>query len=842
MGSNRPYDPFKPLSANIPRPKHTQATKITANTDERISVNVQLRGYGSLSGSSNSPYDALEEDDTDDSFGRRMIQEMNQDRVLSEGRRPQAFRKARIRPRGGLTLENLERVAPSNETHPAIHSHSSLGSLSSGLSDPSLNVPREWGRKGRRNNDWLRRIKMDSPKITARDGNIQEDDGVTAAADVPLPSLEDSPLSRRGSTRGTPAASVKRQQASIERDDHWDLASDLDAASFIESTPMPVRNTALEEIRQREFEEALNESSVYRTTTTYPTPPPGPSSPRLPKSPASQSLADTWSHPAEQELAIPKRTERSKPATNSTTRTATHARTASRNGPPSPIALHKSSHTLGGVDRAVTPQAQISPQRPVHRREDSQDILRRLARASSNTPSPGNAPNRRIIQEGTPAPVRNRPDSAPAVPAAPDPARTSPRRPSSTRSLPRPQTSSVMQTKSVSVVQEIHGEQVIQKESHQVEETPVPTTRQLNPKTPIVTGAWIDTPKPVISRPSFLQEPVPSSSSHISRPSSSKEMGSSERSASPAKKAAQDAVQRAQKDDINQVQLESQSVEATTRRPSFPSSALSAVIDEARHHPGTDSNEVLGEATIESLEDLMSPHDDQSVQEEDTLDQLELPTGEPKTAAEKSRLAELITLKSMNQKLKATKSSIRSVNHGIQGLQKQMHDSGDKGEEKEMEQQAQIKPSEVHVRSVSDLGKLFRACLYTRDEKGKFELGPLGLSLAVFFSWLVIETLMCHIFCRPAYASSMSGFGVDPDAPEFPFALPTMLLRPFRPLWRPCLNTATTFVHFAWESATDFFDQEPVTGRERIVKNIVEEVIVDAGNPDEWDMMNDDIL
>lgn len=789
MGSNLPYDPFKPLSTNIPRAKYNQATKITANTDERISMNGQLREYGSLSGSSNSPYDALEEDDTDDSFGRRMIQEMNQDGVLSEGRRPQAFRKARIHPRGGLTLENLERVAPSNDTHPTITSHSSLGSLSSGLSDPSLNVPREWGRKGRRNNDWLRRIKMDSPKVTERDEQVQQDDWATAAGNVPLPSLEDSPSSRRGSTRGTPAASVRRQQASIQRDEEWELNSDLNAASFIESTPMPVRNTMLEEIRQREFEEALNESSIYRTTTTYPTPPPGPSSPRRSKSPVFQSLEDTWSHPAEQELAIPKRAERAKPATKSTTRAATHSRTTSRNGPPSPIALHKSSHTLGGVDRAVAPQAQISPQRPAHRREDSQNILRRLARASSSTPSPGNAPARRIIQEGTPAPVRNRPDSAPAVPAATDPVQTSPRRRSPNRSQPRPQTSSVMQTKSVVVVQETREEQLVQRETHQVEETPAPPTRQLNPKTPVVTGAWVDTPKPAISRPSSLQEPA-SSSSHTSRPSSSKEMGSSERSASPAKKAAQAAVQRAQNDDLNRVQLEPQSAQTTTPRPSFPSSALSAVIDEARHHQGTDTNEMLGEATIESLEDLMSPHDDQSIQEEDTLDQLELPIEEPRTAAERSRLAEIMTLKSMNQKLKTTKSNIRNVNHGIQGLQKQVHGSGEKveGKEKGKEKQAQAKMPEVNFRCFSNLGRLLRTSLYTRDENGRIGLGPLGLFLTVFLGWLVTEFLMWYVLLATRYPNSNNKtvtFFVVLRTPRPCLDLVLILTRPNFPLLYP---------------------------------------------------------
>jgi hypothetical protein len=52
----------------------------------------------------------------------------------------------------------------------------------------------------------------------------------------------------------------------------------------------------------------------------------------------------------------------------------------------------------------------------------------------------------------------------------------------------------------------------------------------------------------------------------------------------------------------------------------------------------------------------------------------------------------------------------------------------------------------------------------------------------------------------------------------------------------------TTFVHFAWHSITEFFDQEPVIGREGVVKNVVEEVIIDAGNVEDWNMMNDDIL
>jgi hypothetical protein len=162
---------------------------------------------------------------------------------------------------------------------------------------------------------------------------------------------------------------------------------------------------------------------------------------------------------------------------------------------------------------------------------------------------------------------------------------------------------------------------------------------------------------------------------------------------------------------------------------------------------------MYGEATIESLEDLMIPHDGHSIQEldEDTLDQLELPTEKPKTAAEKSRLAELVTLKSMNKKLNATKSSIRSVSHGIQGLQKQIHDSGEKEEEKEKEKgdkqsQAQIVVSEADLHPFSVLGRSFRSLFYTRDENGRFKLARFGLFLMVFLIWFITEFVMWYVF------------------------------------------------------------------------------------------------
>jgi hypothetical protein len=34
----------------------------------------------------------------------------------------------------------------------------------------------------------------------------------------------------------------------------------------------------------------------------------------------------------------------------------------------------------------------------------------------------------------------------------------------------------------------------------------------------------------------------------------------------------------------------------------------------------------------------------------------------------------------------------------------------------------------------------------------------------------------------------MVGYGVNPDAPRYPFVIPTLLFRPLRPVWKPVLK------------------------------------------------------
>jgi hypothetical protein len=660
MGSRRQPEPFTTISPNIMSARYS-VSKVTATVEQMIKHQPKNE---SQSGSSNSAFDALEEEDTDDSFGRRMIREMrerNQEAVENaRSARPQAFRKARPRARGRLTLENLERIPPNPEKQnlqglpdpqDLQSSQGSTRSASSGgasASDPPLNVPREWGRKGKRSSDWLRRITMDPAGQTSGTGTAGEVDWLQAASDVPIPSVEDSPLSHRGSMRGTPASSLRRQNNSLERIQASELVEDLELTndSFITSTPaLYSKNNALAEIRRREVEIGLDESE-----TAYATPPAEAphretsSQTRLSITRAKhkeKSSLDGWSHPAEQEIQITKHARREQVPNAIAT-------SSSAGGPPSPISLHKSSHTVGTVNRAVTPSIQQSPRRPGHRREDSQDILRRLARATSGTPSQGS------FLANPPEPLKEFPESfstkgkqIPSLPTLGDDSQ----KPTKEQTAGETVTSHVQsqssswETTRAKATTKLAAQSASQAaQSLNIDETIISATTHLEAKTPVVTGAWIDTPKPALR-----QQPAPQ--------------------LSPAKRAAAAASGRPMVPDgaTQSTQSTKSTQPAEPAEPALPSSALAAVVDEARRNLGQENDEDFGEATINSLEDIMVPlHEDRIISsDEDTLDLhqvLDFPSKKATTAAGKLREEERAGLRRLSETLRKTEKRVREAN------------------------------------------------------------------------------------------------------------------------------------------------------------------------------------
>jgi hypothetical protein len=327
------------------------------------------------------------ENDAEDEFEKRMIQNARDERRLNQalGGRPQAFRKARTHPRVGLTLDNLERnnVAAGADAHVKFESPPS--STGSTRSDPAIHAPATWGRKSRSNRNWMRTITYEGEQqqheqqTPAPADDTIHDHYDEADANVPRRSVEDSPLSHKSSIHGTP-----RNDQSQE----WDLTFELNEASMIASTPYIPRSTVLDDIRQREIE-SVKEQAV----TTAPLERRHQRSPdRTRQRPPSVRTLDT----VESSTGTIEQAAHTSASSKTRSRTRTHSWQSIGKAQPvtgmgnedPPVAMYKSAENIATVDREVVATAQaIPPRRIPNRREDSQDLLRRLARVS-NTPSP----------------------------------------------------------------------------------------------------------------------------------------------------------------------------------------------------------------------------------------------------------------------------------------------------------------------------------------------------------------------------------------------------------------------------------------------------------------------
>jgi len=836
---SRPFNPISPnvLGAKQPNRKHPA-------DDNDFDVMNDGAPQNGTDGASDSPYDGLEENDTEDSFGKHMIREMRE----SQNARPRAFRKARPRARLGLTLENLERIPISKDDTPPPYVHRQAGSVSSSggsrMSDPPLNIPRVWGTRARKNHDWLKRIKLDVDALgeMPKAGLGDPVDWSTVAAEVPLPSVEDTPLSHKSSRKGTPVAESAKKNTSLEEIKQLELDEDFSVQSLITSTPAPkMRNTALDELRQLELENAVSDAM---DESIYPTPPPeesrrrssSPKNSRVRSHTPSQGregdLANSWSHPAEQEIDVTKGARRKQSLTNLT------RRLTNDNGQVSP---GKSTHTVGNVDRDIQPDVQTNVQPPNHHREDSQDILRRLARASSGTPSPA-----RVLSNTVKAlsPKKNRQtrfqdqknDRKPVVPAldgglikgdrvtADADAERKRLDLAADHNLPN---DSEEQPQSQPNMSGDNGARMSLEAQAPFNSPP----RPLEPKTPRVTGAWIDTPKTTTIR-------RPNSISSVSSPPTSD-------SALAKTKPSTDS------------ERQSTAPTESTANPKLPSSALAAVL-------ASPESNGLGDSTITSLEDILGSsllHPDDS-----TLYDLDLPTtSRRRTAAETLRIKELKTLHDMNARLRAARSSIRDAKHGLSRVEQRI--SSQNGDDKsgqearteckyclQHQQNPHASPTKLDFESADKpllaLSFAVKGMVWYTGASGRTKLTWLALLALILWSYFWVEVVACMVFCRPVYA--YPGTGINPNAPEFPFVIPTLLLRPFGWLWRPVVlllgSTVVPVVRWLWGLAWFLWEDQRL--REewrraatktigRVVRTTTEEWV---GLPTRGDSMADDEL
>jgi hypothetical protein len=686
--------------------------------------------------------------DADDDFERRMIQNARDERRLKEAlhgsHRVQAFRKARVGPLG-LTIDNLERNNAHNDVAVGANAHvqfkSPPSSSGSARSDPAIHAPAGWGRKSRSNRNWMRSITHEEqaqtpPPADETANGLYDDQYQQQMGDESYPrqSIEDSPLSHKSTPRN-------------DRSAEWDLTFELNEASIIASTPYRPRNTILDDIRQRERESLEADGT--------PDSPPAETQPRL-----SSTTNDTEA-PEVPPQSSPSPGRRLRNRTNSWKSIGKSQAVTGTGKENSPVTVYKTSTESVSIwEQPAVAGTRRGPVRPVrHNRADSQDLLRRLARAS-NTPSPRpqTAPMNQPSNSSqtmpndtspTPAHTKEKPAEEERVPeASVQPAATS----QETKSQQK-------EVKETPKEPEAPSAASPEKEADDVDVTPMPSEGlALVAKTPVVTGAWVDTPGPRAGR---TQISIARSRSRSPKKGSPRKNRSPEKSTAPT---------------VNEAPVET-AVEVV--RPQLPTSALHAVVQEAKAQGWRQSAD-YGDSTINSLEDLVSTPPEVEI-DEDTLQGLQLPTITPRNDAERQRQQELLHLHRMNDRLRAARTSIRDASRGM----KRVEDRVEHGEETESGEKVIIRECpcaiEGHQWSIwRTPRKLFwDAKLKTKRRGTNWRtlggLTTLSLLMLLLFLWWISEEIACELYCQHPYATySPYTFSVNPHAPQFPFVIPTL--------------------------------------------------------------------
>ncbi|KAL5399643.1 hypothetical protein PMIN06_003484 [Paraphaeosphaeria minitans] len=722
-----------------------------------------------------------------DDFDRRMIQTLRDSR-RNDAPTPKvhAFSKARVRPRVGVTLENLERHNAKNSVALGPNAHikfqSPPSSSGSTRSDPALNVPSGWGRKGRVRRNWMREISTDEN----REPEAQEDTVDRLAldheqtpprdADKPRQSIEDSPLSHKGSLHGTPSSQRRR---SVE-----DWSFDMNEASLIASTPYRPRNTVLDDIRQREIESLEEQGAATdRLDRIRENSPKGIRRPRS-ASTKSATAQETATGPEqtrpEQDLSELRLHER-----NRSWQAVGKAPAITGEGTEgSPVLVYKrSSETIGMLDSRLLAE-QSNMRRPAVRRDDSRDLLRRLARASS-TPSPGRpevpgpqiAPTRQAGNSSRTMVIETSP-SAPTVrgDTGPDSVAEQFESTDPEKDHSRAETHQAHNTKKCqeSWVGQLATNEV---QGTTVNATPKPAERSIfNPKTPVVTGAWVDT---------IIGTPGPST---VQKPTGPSQSSASSQKGSPRKQLPQDS--------RSDTPAEDQEPTPEVSKPSLPRSVLGALVEEARAG-GQRRLTDYGDSTINSLEELMAPIADTPESGEPDEDTIPLDvTTKPRTEAERRRQEELFHIQNMDRRLRSTRTSLRDTSRGIRRVEEQIERGGERttiifdGKENEKTIYREYKCPCVetggHQFSLWRASKLLFYDMKLKPRRRGWGLTWLSIFLLTFLTWFILENICCEIWGHQTFASSYKGYGVVWGAPEYPYVMPTMTYRALiKPWWRP---------------------------------------------------------
>ena len=748
--------------------------KVQAHDDETLGSGSSVAGTHAL-------------DNETDTFGREIMQhERDARRIRNATRRdPQPVLKTRPRSRISELVDRRER----EEALASEPQHVRTGSTGSNDSNPPLNVPRDWGTRAKSHRGWMRKIREplegnvnvasrglltpEEEEADARQRTSYASDNVWSQGDENAISMENTPPSMRRKRPNSQPPTLREANSTLRHiiDSEDQGFSQL---SLLASTPAAITSTKRpsEALRHMDRVEPYN-NAKYRQDSL---------SERSPNRNTRHTRdRETIIH-SNETRAVAQPDDLHRPSTASLAE-ARAARMARRRGLLSnkenvPVndthnSSYKASQTVTISDRTARAVTFKQQQRPSQTRTGSLHLLQRLA--TSLSPSPGASgseaarPDVDVVSSKEQPRVARRHDVEPAKSD-----QSAVNRPWRNRSSARQEGERRLQPNDTARGKESRIEEL------DSNETPMPKDRLLEEKTPVVTGAWVDTPAlPKDTRPS-----LPSSKS------------------APAGVSVQSS---------REAQPEKARTEESSRagRSDRPKSALEDIVRDARKDPDGQ----FGDATIQSLEDIIHPNADPT--DTTLLSDAGAATSEkaaenvnndrPLTQAEKDRREEDLAIEAMNKHLRAARTSIKDADRGLQRVENKW-ESTSHTEVPQSKTMTSVPKQVVKLErdwktpcehcggsynSVwSGLWTELRNNFYYYDNSARWgvHLTWLGILTLLWILWNALENLLCMYYCHPLYAEYMVGFGINPDAPRYPFVIPTLLFRPLRPVWKPVLQ------------------------------------------------------
>ena len=760
--------------------------KVQAHDDETLG-----------SGSSVAGTHALDNNETD-TFAREIMQhERDARRIRNATRRdPQPVLKTRSRPRISDLVARRERE---EELATEQQQHVRTGSTGSNDSNPPLNVPRDWGTRAKSHRGWMRKIREPSEgnvnvgrrglltpeeeEAVSRPRTSYANDNVWSRGDENAISMENTPPSMRRKRPNSQPPTLRDANATLRHiiDSEDQGFSQL---SLLASTPAAITSTRRSNDVSRHTTDRVEQWNAANSGQDF-------LSERSPNRNTRDRETDVYSNET-RTTTQPNDSERPTAASLAEARAARMARRRGLIGNKENVPVnntystsYKASETVTISDRTARAVTFKQQQRPSQARSGSLHLLQRLA--TSLSPSPGASSSeaaRPNVDEAAPREQR-RVSRQQEDPASADQSTST--RPWRNRGSTRQEGERRLEPNRTAPEKEVRIEEL------DSNETPMPKDRLLDDKTPVVTGAWVDTPAlPKDTRPTLPSQK--SAPTGVSAQSSRDALPEKARIAEPNRAGHSDR----------------------------PKSALEDIVRDARKDP----NGPFGDATIQSLEDIIHPNADPTdttlssdlgvATKEETAAKPE--TSRPLTQAEKDRREEDLAIEAMNRHLRAARTSIKDADRGLQRVENKWESSSqaEVPQPKTSTSQAEVlqvktttttAPKNI-VRTDRDwktpcehcggsyhsvwsaLWTELRSNFYYYDDSARLGVRPtwLGLSILLWALWNALENLLCVYYCHPLYAEYMVGFGVDPDAPEYPFVIPTLLFRPFRPLWKPVLQ------------------------------------------------------